>query len=98
VLDTIPTPRVTSVAWIPVPRSTKRSPGIRVEAPQELHAAVGEVLRHDGPALLDVVTVRQELVMQPTTTFDEAHKFGMFMLRQSSTGERRSSSIWPRST
>ena len=55
--------------------------GVRVEAPQDLHGAVGEVLRHDGPALLDVVTARQELVMPPTTTFDEAHKFGMFMLK-----------------
>jgi len=55
--------------------------GIRVEAPQDLHAAVQEVLQHDGPALLDVVTARQELVMPPTTTFDEAHAFGMFMLK-----------------
>ena len=55
--------------------------GVRVEAPQDLHAAVEEVLRHDGPALLDVVTARQELVMPPATTFDEAHKFGVFMLK-----------------
>jgi pyruvate dehydrogenase (quinone) len=55
--------------------------GVRVEAPQDLHAAVQEVLQHDGPALLDVVTARQELVMPPTTTFDEAHKFGVFMLK-----------------
>ncbi|MGL4967354.1 MAG: ubiquinone-dependent pyruvate dehydrogenase [Inquilinus sp.] len=55
--------------------------GVRVEAPKELRAAVGEVLQHDGPALLDVVTARQELVMPPATTFDEAHKFGMFMLK-----------------
>ena len=55
--------------------------GVRVEAPQELHAAVQEVLQYDGPALLDVVTARQELVMPPATTFDEAHKFGVFMLK-----------------
>ena len=55
--------------------------GVRVEAPQDLHAAVEEVLRHDGSALLDVVTARQELVMPPATTFDEAHKFGVFMLK-----------------
>jgi pyruvate dehydrogenase (quinone) len=55
--------------------------GVRVEKPQDLEASVIEVLRHDGPALLDVVTPRQELVMPPTTTFDEAHKFGMFMLK-----------------
>jgi pyruvate dehydrogenase (quinone) len=55
--------------------------GVRVEAPQDLPAAVREVLQHDGPALLDVVSARQELVMPPATTFDEAHKFGMFMLK-----------------
>ncbi len=55
--------------------------GVRVEAPQELPAAVREVLQHNGPALLDVVSARQELVMPPTTTLDEAHKFGMFMLK-----------------
>jgi pyruvate dehydrogenase (quinone) len=55
--------------------------GVRVESPQDLRTAVGEVLQHQGPALLDVVSARQELVMPPTTTFDEAHKFGMFMLK-----------------
>ena len=54
---------------------------IRVEKPQGLRSAVREVLEHKGPALLDVVTARQELVMPPTTTFDEAHKFGVFMLK-----------------
>jgi pyruvate dehydrogenase (quinone) len=55
--------------------------GIRVEQPQALEAAVQEVLAHDGPALLDVVTARQELVMPPRTSFGEAQKFGMFMLK-----------------
>src|SRR5580693_4628545 len=55
--------------------------GVRVESPQDLRMAVREVLQHKGPALLDVVSARQELVMPPTTTFDEAHKFGVFMLK-----------------
>jgi pyruvate dehydrogenase (quinone) len=55
--------------------------GVRIEAPQDLRSAVREVLRHNGPALLDVVSPRQELVMPPTTTFDQAHKFGLFMLK-----------------
>jgi pyruvate dehydrogenase (quinone) len=55
--------------------------GVRVEKPQDLSAAVSEVLQHKGPALLDVVSARQELVMPPTTTLDEAHKFGLFMLK-----------------
>ncbi|CAN7701425.1 ubiquinone-dependent pyruvate dehydrogenase (plasmid) [Aminobacter sp. NyZ550] len=55
--------------------------GVRVETPQDLEAGIREVLSHDGPALLDVVSARQELVMPPTKTFDEAQKFGMFMLK-----------------
>jgi len=55
--------------------------GVRVESPHDLEAAVQEVLRHDGPALLDVVTPRQELVMPPVATFEEAHEFGVFMLK-----------------
>ncbi len=55
--------------------------GVRVEAPKNLSSAVRDVLSHNGPALLDVVTARQELVMPPKATFDEAHKFGVFMLR-----------------
>jgi pyruvate dehydrogenase (quinone) len=55
--------------------------GIRVEKPLDLHAAVRAALEHDGPALVDVVSARQELVMPPVTTFGEAHKFGLFMMR-----------------
>ena len=55
--------------------------GVRVERPQDLEAAVKEALAHPGPALVDVVSARQELIMPPTTTFDEAHKFGLFTLK-----------------
>jgi pyruvate dehydrogenase (quinone) len=55
--------------------------GIRVEKPQALRAAVQEILEHDGPALLDVVSASQELIMPPVTTLDQAHHFGLFMLR-----------------
>lgn len=55
--------------------------GIRVEDPGKLHSAVQEALDHDGPVLVDVVTPRQELIMPPTTTLDEAHKFGLFMIK-----------------
>jgi pyruvate dehydrogenase (quinone) len=55
--------------------------GVRVERPQDLAGAVSEALAHPGPALVDVVSVRQELIMPPVTTLDEAHKFGVFMLK-----------------
>src|SRR5579863_3343761 len=38
-------------------------------------------LLNPGPALVDVVSARQELVMPPVTTVDEAYHFGIFMLR-----------------
>ena len=55
--------------------------GIRVEDPKDLRAALIEAFEHDGPALVDVVSARQELAMPPTTTFDEAFKFGLFMIK-----------------
>ena len=55
--------------------------GIRVERPQELEAALKDAFTHPGPALVDVVSVRQELIMPPVTTLDEAHKFGLFTLK-----------------
>jgi pyruvate dehydrogenase (quinone) len=55
--------------------------GIRVEDPQQLEGALREALAHPGAVLVDVVSARQELIMPPTTTFDEAHKFGLFMLK-----------------
>ena len=55
--------------------------GIRVERPQDLQDAVQEMFAHDGPVLLDVVSARQELVMPPTVTLDEIHKFGLFTLK-----------------
>ena len=63
--------------------------GIRVEQPQELEGALARAFAHDGPALVDVVSARQELVMPPKTTFDEARIFGLFMMRAVLDGRAR---------
>jgi pyruvate dehydrogenase (quinone) len=55
--------------------------GIRVEKPQELKGAIQAALAHKGPALVDVVSARQELAMPPKTTMDQAYHFGMFTMR-----------------
>jgi pyruvate dehydrogenase (quinone) len=55
--------------------------GIRVEKPQDLRPALQEALTYSGAVLVDVVTARQELVMPPVKTVDEAHKFGLFMMK-----------------
>ena len=52
-----------------------------MERPNDLKGALTEAFRHDGPALVDVVSARQELVMPPTTTVDEAAHFSLFMTK-----------------
>ena len=63
--------------------------GVRVEDPSQLESAIQEVLAHPGPALLDVVSARQELAMPPTTTVEEATHFGLFMLKAVLDGRAR---------
>lgn len=63
--------------------------GVRVENPAELAGAIQEVLNHPGPALLDVVSARQELIMPPTTTVEQATHFGLYMLKAIMDGRGR---------
>jgi pyruvate dehydrogenase (quinone) len=60
--------------------------GVRVEDPGELPHAVTEVLAHDGPAVLDVVTATQELSMPPTITAAEIKGFSLYVLRAIMSG------------
>ena len=53
----------------------------RVEDPGELPAAMKEMLDHDGPGLLDVVTAKQELSMPPTITPEQVKGFSLWVLR-----------------
>jgi pyruvate dehydrogenase (quinone) len=59
---------------------------VRVEDPGELEAAISSVLNHEGPALLDCVTAKQELSMPPTIGFKEATGFGLYMIRAVMSG------------
>jgi pyruvate dehydrogenase (quinone) len=63
--------------------------GIRAEHPAELEGALRRAFAHDGPALVDVVSARQELVMPPTTTVDQAAHFGLFLIRAVMDGRGR---------
>jgi pyruvate dehydrogenase (quinone) len=63
--------------------------GIRVENPNDLRQAVAEALSHDGPALIDVVSARQEMIMPPKPTLKEATHFSMFMLKAVLDGRAR---------
>jgi pyruvate dehydrogenase (quinone) len=54
---------------------------IRVEDPAQLEDAVDDILAHPGPALLDVVTNPQELVMPPSIAPEQVKGFGLWGLR-----------------
>lgn len=55
--------------------------GIRVEQSDDLEEAIREAFAHPGPALVDVVSARQELVMPPSINIEEAKNFGLFMAK-----------------
>jgi pyruvate dehydrogenase (quinone) len=59
---------------------------VRVEDPGDLANAVREMLDHDGPAVLDVVTATQELSMPPTITVEQVKGFSLWMLRAVMSG------------
>jgi pyruvate dehydrogenase (quinone) len=58
----------------------------RVERSEDLPDAVREVLDHDGPALLDVVTERQELSMPPAIEAAQVKGFALYAIRTVMSG------------
>ncbi|OOG39521.1 pyruvate oxidase [Rhodanobacter sp. C06] len=54
---------------------------VRVEDPGELEGAVRDAFAHDGPALVDVVTNRQELSMPPKIQLEQIKGFSLWALR-----------------
>ena len=55
--------------------------GVRVEDPGELQESVKRALEYDGPALIDVVTAREELAMPPTIELKQAVGFSLYMAK-----------------
>lgn len=55
--------------------------GIRVADSGEVDGALREAFAHDGPALVDVVTAKQELAMPPKIHMAQAKGFSLYMLR-----------------
>jgi len=58
----------------------------RVEDPADLADAVRAALAHDGPALLDVVTARQELAMPPKLGAQQAAGFSLWVAKAVMSG------------
>ncbi|GAB0116057.1 ubiquinone-dependent pyruvate dehydrogenase [Acidisoma sp. 7E03] len=59
----------------------------RVEDPGELPQAIADMLAHDGPAVLDVVTATQELSMPPAIHAEQAKGFSLWVLRAILSGK-----------
>ncbi len=67
--------------------------GVRVDKAGELEDALQEAFGHDGPALVDVHTARQELSLPPNLTYGQIKGFTLWATRTVlSGGERNSSS------
>lgn len=55
--------------------------GRRVERPADLESALAEAFAYDGPAVVDVVTARQELSIPPAITAEQAKGFSLYAIR-----------------
>ncbi len=55
--------------------------GRRVEHPSDLERALADAFDHPGPALVDVVTARQELSIPPAITVEQAKGFSLYAIR-----------------
>ena len=61
--------------------------GARVEHPGELDDALRAAFAHPGPAVVDVVTARQELALPPKITFEQARGFTLWATRSVLSGD-----------
>ncbi|SEQ11779.1 pyruvate dehydrogenase (quinone) [Mycobacterium sp. 88mf] len=55
--------------------------GRRVTEPADLERAVADAFAHDGPAVIDVHTARQELSIPPAITVEQAKGFSLYAIR-----------------
>jgi thiamine pyrophosphate-dependent acetolactate synthase large subunit-like protein len=55
--------------------------GARVEKPRDLESALAGAFAHDGPAVVDVVTARQELTIPPAISAEQAKGFTLYAIR-----------------
>ena len=55
--------------------------GLRADTPDQVEPMIAQALKHDGPALVEVLVSRQELSMPPTITYEQAKGFSLFMMK-----------------
>jgi pyruvate dehydrogenase (quinone) len=61
--------------------------GVRVEHPGQLDDALRAAFAHPGPAVVDVVTARQELALPPKISFQQARGFTLWATRSVLSGD-----------
>src|SRR6266404_4206314 len=55
--------------------------GLTAETPAQVRPMIAQALKHDGPALVEVVVDRQELSMPPAITAEQVKGFSLFTLK-----------------
>jgi pyruvate dehydrogenase (quinone) len=55
--------------------------GLTAETPDQVRPMISKALKHDGPALVEVLVHRQELSMPPTITLEQMRGFSVFALK-----------------
>lgn len=55
--------------------------GLRVEKPEQVKPMLAQALAHKGPALVDVVVNRQELLMPPSINLEVIKGFTLYMIK-----------------
>ena len=53
----------------------------KAELPEQVEPTIAQALKHDGPALVEVVVSRQELSMPPNITYEQVKGFSLFMMK-----------------
>jgi pyruvate dehydrogenase (quinone) len=55
--------------------------GLTAATPDQVKPMIVQALKHEGPALVEVIVSRQELSMPPTITLEQAKGFSLFLLK-----------------
>jgi pyruvate dehydrogenase (quinone) len=55
--------------------------GLKANVPEQVRPMLAQALSHPGPALVEVVVNRQELVLPPSVKLDQVMGFSLFMMK-----------------
>ena len=55
--------------------------GFRAERPEQVKPMLNQAIEHDGPALMDVVVNRQELLIPPSISLEQIRGFTLYMIK-----------------